>query len=103
MSQIPEASPPAPQNPYEAQITIKSVTGKKVGTVTYPDWSCDYVLKFKSITSKKLEMTEVLKVQGPFDCTNTETIVLQKTGKTSASFAGIFDGSDDETGSVIKG
>jgi hypothetical protein len=103
VSQTPEANPPAPQNPYVAQITIKSVTGKKVGMVTYPAWSCDYVLKFKSITSKKIEMTEVLKDQGPFNCTASETIVLRKTGKTSASFTGIFDGSDDESGSLTKG
>jgi hypothetical protein len=62
--------------------------------VTHPDWSCGEILKFKSITSKQIEITEVLKDQGPFNCVAKETIVLQKTSKTSASVAGVFDCSD---------
>ncbi len=100
MSQTPEANPPEPQNPYQISFSVSSLTTKKVGKVSYPQWECSGKLKRVSATASTLTLKEVIKTPGPFGCEG-ENVTIQWTGNGTATWTGTVGGIS-ETGTVTK-
>jgi hypothetical protein len=101
MTQTPAPHPPEPPNPYQITFSITSLTTKKVGTVSYPQWECSGKLKRVKATASTLSLKEVIKNPGPLGCEG-ESVSIQWTGSGTATWTGTVGGIT-ETGTVTKG
>jgi hypothetical protein len=101
MTQTPAPGPSDPQNPYQITFSVNSLTTKKVGNVSYPQWECSGKLKRVKATASTLTLKEVIKTPGPFGCEG-EGVTVQWTGNGTATWTGTVGGIS-ETGTVTKG